>query len=104
MFTLVTCAMLIWDYRTIDSSALFMMTSSMYSIHYYYTNYVYYHYNYRLILIAEKEKVYKEFPTPLINRLEKHFVVTSTILTDEQLKLEKELKTWVNNFTPTGKR
>ena len=52
----------------------------------------------RLILIAEKETVYKTFPTPLINRLEKHFVLTETILLDWQKEVLKELKTWVEKF------
>ena len=55
-------------------------------------------FNYRLILIAEKEKVYNEFPTPLINRLEKHYVVTSTILTEEQKKMETDLRKWIDIF------
>lgn len=52
----------------------------------------------RLILIAEKEKVYKEFPLALINRLEKHFIVTSTILNEKQLEIEKELRKFIKNF------
>ncbi len=56
------------------------------------------YYNYRLILIAEKETVYEKFPTPLINRLEKHFVLTKTILLDWQNEVLKILETWVNDF------
>ena len=52
----------------------------------------------RLILIAEKETVYKTFPTPLINRLEKHFVLTETILLDWQKEVLKQLKRWVEKF------
>ena len=52
----------------------------------------------RLILIAEKETVYKTFPTPLINRLEKHFVLTETILLDWQKEVLKQLKIWVEKF------
>ena len=52
----------------------------------------------RLILIAEKETVYNTFPTPLINRLEKHFVLTETILLDWQKEVLKQLKTWVEKF------
>ena len=54
---------------------------------------------FRLILIAEKDKVYDEFPTPLINRLEKHFVVTSTVLSDIQKQLLMELEAWANEFS-----
>ena len=56
----------------------------------------------RLILIAEKDKVYQEFPTALINRLEKHFVVTSTILTEGQLCIEQELNEWIGKFCTKG--
>ena len=55
--------------------------------------------NFRMILIAEKETVYKDFPTPLINRLEKHFVVTSTILTGPQKQIMSRLMKWANDFT-----
>ena len=53
---------------------------------------------FRLILIAERDKVYEEFPTPLINRLEKHFVVTATVLDDTQKQLLKELEKWVEKY------
>jgi len=56
----------------------------------------------RLILIAEKDKVYEEFPTPLINRLEKHFVVTSTVLSDTQKQLLMELETWAKEYSCIG--
>ena len=58
---------------------------------------------FRMILIAEKETVYKDFPTPLINRLEKHFVVTSTILTEPQKKIMGRLKQWAEDFTAVTK-
>jgi len=51
-----------------------------------------------LVLIAEKDKVYEDFPMPLINRLEKHYLVTSTILTDEQESLLKDIEKWVEEF------
>ena len=57
---------------------------------------------FRLILIAEKDKVYEEFPTPLINRLEKHFVVTSTVLTDIQKELLKKLEAWATEYACIG--
>ena len=57
---------------------------------------------FRLILIAEKDKVYEEFPTPLINRLEKHFVVTSTVLTDLQKQLLTELEIWAKEYACIG--
>ena len=52
----------------------------------------------RLVLIAEKEKVYKEFPTPLINRLEKHFVNAETVLKEWQRSVCKNVWKWVNSF------
>jgi len=56
-----------------------------------------------MILIAEKETVYKDFPTPLINRLEKHFVVTSTILTVTQKEIVSRLMEWAEDFTTITK-
>ena len=50
-------------------------------------------------MIAEKEKVYKEFPIPLINRLEKHFVFTETILLDWQRDILKRLNNWIEQFS-----
>jgi len=51
-----------------------------------------------MILIAEKETVYRDFPTPLINRLEKHYLVTSTILTSAQKRIMKKLIQWAKDF------
>ena len=55
----------------------------------------------RLILIAERETVYNRFPTPLINRLEKHFVLTSSILEEWQIEVLNQLQSWIYNFSPT---
>ena len=52
----------------------------------------------RLIMIAEKAAVYKEFPTPLINRLEKHFVLYSSVLTDWQTSTLRKLEKWIKDF------
>ena len=65
-------------------------------------NFNYYNNCFRLILIAEKDKVYEEFPTPLINRLEKHFVVTSTVLTEVQKELLRDLEAWANDYASIG--
>ena len=54
---------------------------------------------YRLIVVAEKDVVYKRFPIPLINRLEKHLLVMSTGLTKSQARLVKELEDWVKLFS-----
>ena len=56
-------------------------------------------FSYRLILIAEKTTVYKEFPTPLINRLEKHFVLYSSVLEDWQRNVLKEMEQWIKAFS-----
>ena len=53
-------------------------------------------------MIAEKDKVYEEFPTPLINRLEKHYIVTSTVLTGVQKELLKDLESWANDYACIG--
>ncbi len=55
----------------------------------------------RLILIAEKDTVYDKFPTPLINRLEKHFVLTSSILEYWQSKVLSVFEIWIQNFSRT---
>ena len=52
----------------------------------------------RLILIAEKDTVYEKFPTPLINRLEKHFVLISSVLKEWQEDLLKKFEEWVKKF------
>ena len=54
---------------------------------------------YRLILIAEAETVYNEFATPLINRLEKHFVLASSILEEWQIEVLNRLEAWINKFS-----
>ncbi|KAK3585578.1 hypothetical protein CHS0354_036765 [Potamilus streckersoni] len=57
------------------------------------------HKNFRLIVVAEKDVVYKKFPIPLINRLEKHFLTVNTILTRDQLDLAEELEKWAKDFS-----
>ena len=54
---------------------------------------------FRLILIAERDTVYEKFPTPLINRLEKHFVLTSSILKEWQLEVLGDFKEWITGFS-----
>ena len=49
-------------------------------------------------MIADKDVVYERFPTPLINRLEKHFLATSTMLTMDQREVVTQLEEWVKNF------
>ena len=49
-------------------------------------------------MIAEKEVVYNNFPIPLINRLEKHFLVTLTSLTTDQKDLVQKMGNWAGEF------
>ncbi|KAJ8315842.1 hypothetical protein KUTeg_007992 [Tegillarca granosa] len=56
------------------------------------------HKKFRLIVVAEKQIVYDKFPIPLINRLEKHFLTLSTMLTPIQQKLVKQLEKWAQDF------
>ena len=53
----------------------------------------------RLIVIAEKNVVYSKFPIPLINRLEKHYLVTSASLSSPQKVLVDKLQEWVKSFS-----
>ena len=52
-----------------------------------------------LIVVAEKTVVYEKFPIPLINRLEKHFLAMSTILTPDQITVVKKLEQWAQEFS-----
>lgn len=56
------------------------------------------HKNFRLVVIEEKEVVYEQFPIPLINRLEKHYLDINTVLSDEQKDIVKQLQSWVDDF------
>ncbi|XP_067936897.1 E3 ubiquitin-protein ligase rnf213-alpha-like [Watersipora subatra] len=53
---------------------------------------------FRLVVIADKNKVHSEFPIPLINRLEKHYVSATSFLTADQKQIKKELEEWAMNF------
>ncbi|XP_067280905.1 E3 ubiquitin-protein ligase rnf213-alpha isoform X2 [Pseudorasbora parva] len=56
------------------------------------------HKDFRLIVIEEKDVVYKQFPIPLINRLEKHYLDINTVLKTEQKDLVDKLEQWVQCF------
>ncbi len=56
------------------------------------------HRDFRLIVIEDKDVVYKQFPIPLINRLEKHYLDINTILKSEQKDLAEKLEQWVSCF------
>uniref|UniRef100_A0A673VKG4 E3 ubiquitin-protein ligase RNF213 n=1 Tax=Suricata suricatta TaxID=37032 RepID=A0A673VKG4_SURSU len=54
--------------------------------------------DFRLVVIEEKDVVYEHFPTPLINRLEKHYLDISTVLETWQKSIVQELKAWAQRF------
>ncbi|KAG5853539.1 hypothetical protein ANANG_G00027050 [Anguilla anguilla] len=56
------------------------------------------HPNFRLIVIEEKEVVYRQFPVLLINRLEKHYLDINAVLRSDQKEMVKELEGWVEQF------
>ncbi|XP_041646892.1 E3 ubiquitin-protein ligase rnf213-alpha-like isoform X2 [Cheilinus undulatus] len=60
------------------------------------------HKNFRLIVIEEKEVVYEQFPIPLINRLEKHYLDINTVLGDQQKDIVKQLQKWVDDFVASS--
>ena len=55
------------------------------------------HRDFKLIVIADTETVYRTFPTPLINRLEKHFLTMSTVLSDEGRVISGLLRKWAKD-------
>ncbi|XP_035676169.1 LOW QUALITY PROTEIN: E3 ubiquitin-protein ligase rnf213-alpha-like [Branchiostoma floridae] len=56
------------------------------------------HKDFRLLVVAEKDIVYEKFPIPLINRLEKHVLSVSTILTPAQCGIAKRVGEWAKAF------
>eukprot|EP00731_Ephydatia_muelleri_P007093 Em0003g1341a len=57
------------------------------------------HQDFKLILIAEKKTVYEKFPIPLISRLEKHFVVTSSVFCEWQNDVLKNFEEWTKKMS-----
>uniref|UniRef100_A0A3Q2DU59 RING-type E3 ubiquitin transferase n=1 Tax=Cyprinodon variegatus TaxID=28743 RepID=A0A3Q2DU59_CYPVA len=57
------------------------------------------HKNFRLIVVEDQKKVYKHFPVPLINRLEKHRVDRSTDLEAWQHRILNKLREWIKKFS-----
>uniref|UniRef100_A0A9J7YJS3 RING-type E3 ubiquitin transferase n=1 Tax=Cyprinus carpio carpio TaxID=630221 RepID=A0A9J7YJS3_CYPCA len=57
------------------------------------------HKDFRLVVVEDQEKVYKRFPVPLKNRLEKHKVDRSTDLTPWQHRVLEKLKQWAQEFS-----
>ena len=50
-------------------------------------------------MIAERDVVYSKFPIPLINRLEKHYLVTSASLSSALTAVVTRLQEWVTKFS-----
>ncbi|MEQ2187227.1 hypothetical protein GOODEAATRI_002461 [Goodea atripinnis] len=57
------------------------------------------HTNFRLVVVEDQQKVYKHFPVPLINRLEKHRVDRSTDLEAWQHCVLNKLREWIKEFS-----
>ena len=55
---------------------------------------------FRLIVVANKTTVFNQFPPPLVNRLEKHILTISTILSADPVvnKIVRELSVWIKNY------
>ncbi|XP_006822899.2 E3 ubiquitin-protein ligase rnf213-alpha-like [Saccoglossus kowalevskii] len=56
------------------------------------------HKDFRLVVIAERDVVLQTYPIPLINRLEKHYIVVNNVLTTEELALVEQLRQWTDSF------
>ena len=61
------------------------------------------HNEFKLIVVTDKDTVRERFPTPLINRLEKHILTMSTVLTRKGVKISKQLAEWAKNFSTLDK-
>ncbi|KAM6439343.1 E3 ubiquitin-protein ligase rnf213-alpha-like isoform 2-T2 [Rhynochetos jubatus] len=59
---------------------------------------------FRLIVIEEKNVVYTQFATPLLNRLEKHCLDMNTILNWKQQQLKQDLQKWAKLFVSIDSR
>ena len=57
------------------------------------------HNNFKLIVVADTETVRERFPIPLINRLEKHFLTMSTVLSEVGVHISEQLTEWANKFS-----
>ncbi|KAI4872372.1 hypothetical protein NFI96_033639 [Prochilodus magdalenae] len=60
------------------------------------------HEDFRLIVIEEKEVVYEQFPIPLINRLEKHYLDINSVLDSSQREIVNLLQEWVERFVSSN--
>jgi len=69
------------------------------------------HPNFRLLIVAEQEKVYREYAIPLINRLEKHILSTANLLRDQSdasvdsdlaNAVKDSMDKWIGQIVPRG--
>ena len=56
------------------------------------------HKEFRLILVAECDVVYRDFPIPLINRMEKQFLSMESVLSPEQQVVVQRVNAWARQF------
>ncbi|VDI39104.1 ATP-dependent DNA helicase PIF1 [Mytilus galloprovincialis] len=56
------------------------------------------------VVVALKETVAKEFQTPLVNRLEKHILTLSSMLSTNQQDILKRLNIWILNFCQSSEK
>ncbi|KAI6647051.1 E3 ubiquitin-protein ligase [Oopsacas minuta] len=61
------------------------------------------HQDFKLIVVADKETVQERFPTPLINRLEKHILAMSTVLSENDVRILQQLAGWAKRFSTIDK-
>ena len=56
--------------------------------------------NFRLIVVADKTTVYEQFPPPLVNRLEKHILMHSTVLSCNPVvkDIAHKLSIWIASY------
>ena len=52
----------------------------------------------RLVVIADKKRALSQFPIPLINRLEKHYMSAMTLLDPSQRLVRERLEDWLLSF------
>ncbi|KAI6647030.1 E3 ubiquitin-protein ligase [Oopsacas minuta] len=61
------------------------------------------HNEFKLIVVADTKTVQERFPTPLINRLEKHFLTMSTVLCETGVFISSDLTEWARKFSALDK-
>ncbi|KAF6032077.1 hypothetical protein EB796_009577 [Bugula neritina] len=60
--------------------------------------------NFRLVVIADKNKVHSQFPIPLINRLEKHYISATSLLNTQQHTVKERIENWATQFVTPQRR